>query len=43
VQHRLVVIATFVDKHLQHPKKFKLWGIRNINVKRIIYRNINIH
>jgi hypothetical protein len=43
VQHRLVVIVTFVDKHLQHPKKFKLWGIRNINVKRIIYRNINIH
>jgi hypothetical protein len=43
VQHRLVVIVTSIDKYLQHPKKFNLRGIRNINVKRIIYYNINIH
>jgi hypothetical protein len=28
VQHRLAVIVTSEDKHLQHPKKFKLWDIR---------------
>jgi hypothetical protein len=28
VQHQLSVIATSVDKHLQHPKKFKLWDIK---------------